>query len=107
MTIKQTTAYVFLELDYVRDADGHPDYYAEKTWQPTTWSCRVDDNDTRIFVGAQTVSVEVPDDFNPTAKQVAALEQQKLEALERYRRTVSEINERLSRLQAIANEVTL
>ena len=51
-------------------------------------------------------TVPLPDDFNPVAAEVAALEQQKVLALRAYQQSVTEINERLSKLQAICNEVT-
>jgi len=52
------------------------------------------------------VTVPLPDDFNPVAAEVAALEQQKVIALRAYQESVAEINERLSKLMAITNEVT-
>lgn len=51
------------------------------------------------------VTVDEPPAFNVTAAEVAALQAQKAQALEDYQRTVSQINERLSKLQAITNEV--
>ena len=45
--------------------------------------------------------VDIPENFNPIPQQVAALERQKAEALQKYQTTVAEINERLSKLQAI------
>lgn len=54
----------------------------------------------------RTVTVDLPEDFNPVAAEVASLKAQKARALEAYQRTLCELNERLSKLQAIANEVT-
>lgn len=52
------------------------------------------------------VTLPIPEDFNPVAVEVGALEARKLKALADYQRTVAEINTRLSKLQAITNEVT-
>ena len=52
------------------------------------------------------VTIPLPDDFNPVAAEVAALEQQKVIALRAYQQSVTEINERLSKLLAVTNEVT-
>ena len=51
------------------------------------------------------VTVDLPENFNPVAAEVASLQEQKTQALEAYQRTVAELNERLSKLLAITNEV--
>jgi hypothetical protein len=66
----------------------------------------VDDNQSRVFVGTQQFTVEVPDDFNPVPAQVRLIEEKKREALALYQSTVAECNERLSKLQAITCEVS-
>lgn len=73
----------------------------ERTWQPTIWHCRVDDEEDRIFIREMDIEVDIPDDFDPTPRQVAALEAKKREALLKYQQTVADINEKLSKLQAI------
>ena len=52
------------------------------------------------------VTLPLPEDFNPVSAEVLSLEAQKLTVLADYQRTVAEINTRLSKLQAITNEVT-
>lgn len=95
------TGFVFMELEYQRGDNGVPLWAEPKVWLPQLWSCRVEDRDTRVFVGAQEVTVEIPDDFDPTAKQIAAIEREKLAALQAYQRAVADCNERLSKLQAL------
>ena len=51
-----------------------------------------------------TFTAEVPDQVDIVAGLVKTLEAAKLKALADYQRTVAEINERLSKLQAIAHE---
>lgn len=59
-----------------------------------------------LYVGPIEVTYDVPADWNPVAAEVATLEAQKKQALEDFQRTVAQINERLSKLQAITSEVT-
>ena len=95
------TAYAYMGLDYKRDLDGAPTYADGKVWTPELWKCRVKDEDGRVFIGAQQVVVEVPDDFDPTAQQIAAIEREKANAAELFRKTIADCNERLSKLQAL------
>jgi hypothetical protein len=90
-------AYLFMEHEYTAD-------YSAKEWRPALWKCEVGDAEDRIFIGERNVEIEIPDDFNPVQAQVAALEKQKLAALALYQQSVAEINERLSKLQAIEHQ---
>ena len=63
-------------------------------------------------IGGNTIAViphsftaEVPDNMNMVALQIAALEAEKANAAAEFGATVKRINERLSKLQAITNEV--
>lgn len=60
---------------------------------------KLDDSEYLTYVGEQEVEIEVPDNYDPRAQQVAALEKQKVMA--DYQSTVNEINDRISKLQAI------
>ena len=53
--------------------------------------------DARRVVGA----FEVPAEFNPVSAHVKALEAKKQAALEEYQKRVADINEQLSKLQAL------
>jgi len=65
------------------------------------FSFKVQDDDERVFVCEQEIEVEVPDGFDPTAKQIAALEARKEKAMSDFNNTVMEINARISKLQAL------
>ena len=52
------------------------------------------------------ITVPMPEDFNPVSDEVASLEAQEIQALADYHKSVKTINERLSKLLAITNEVT-
>lgn len=65
-------------------------------------SFKADDDNCRTYVGQQEIEIEVPDDYDPRAQKIAALEKQKQKVMAEYQKTVIEINERISKLQAIA-----
>lgn len=93
--------YVYMEFGYDwSDAGSH-----EKAWRPSVKGYKTTDKSELVYIGQQSVTVEVPDDFNPVPAQVAALEKEKLAALAAYQKKVADINERLSKLLAITNEV--
>lgn len=100
MSARQVLSHVFMV--------EHHDYVAGRgtvdTWGPEVWPCKVDENDERVYIGEQTITIDIPDDFDPVPGQVAALRQKQAEALEKYQRTVAEINERLQKLLAIENK---
>jgi len=86
----QTTIYVYYQ-KYDWDNDGSYQVY----------SFKVNDDDTRTFVCEQEIEVEVPDNYDPTAQMIAALETQKEKAMLDYNKTVMEINIRIGKLQAL------
>lgn len=89
--------FVFMELGYTKD-------YSAEVWSPVWWHVRVDDNDRRVFVGEQEITIEVPDNFDPRPNQVAALEAQKRELAGNYQAAVTELNNRIANLQALTYE---
>ena len=93
--------YVFMEFGH----DWSDPNFARK-WLPKVKSYKPDDTEECVFISEATVTVEVPNDFNPVPSQVAALEREKLAALEDYQKSVADINNRLSKLLAITNEAT-
>ncbi len=65
------------------------------------YSFKASDDDTRTFVCEQEIEVEIPDNYDPTAQMIAALEAEKEKAMSDYNKTVMEINTRISKLQAL------
>ena len=59
------------------------------------------DDDYRVWVSEQEVEIEVPENFDPRQLQIAALEARKIKAMADYQKTVTEINDRISKLQAL------
>ena len=79
----------------------HSQWQWEETGTYQVMYAKLDDNEYRTFVCEQEIEIEVPDDYDPRAQKIAALERQKRKAAADYQRTVDEINERISKLQAI------
>jgi len=65
------------------------------------FSFKVNDDDNRTFVCEQEIEIEVPDNYNPTAQKIAALEAKKEKVMFDFNKTVMEINTRISKLQAL------
>ena len=79
----------------------HLKYSWEDEGRFEVFSFKFDDDDSRTYVGEQEVEVEVPDNYDPRAQQIAALEKQKQKVMADYQNMVTEINARISNLQAI------
>jgi uncharacterized iron-regulated membrane protein len=76
-------------------------YSWEEEAEYQVYSCALPDSEHRVYVGEQEMEIEVPDDFDPRAKQIAALQRERGKAMADYQKTVDDINERISKLQAI------
>jgi hypothetical protein len=83
-------------------------HYNQYSWENkgdyTVYSCKLDDTEHRTYVGEQEIEIEVPDDYDPRAQKIDALEKHKLKVMADYQKTVTEINARISKLQAIECE---
>ena len=80
-------------------------YYTKYEWQDkgdySVSNYKFDDELNRTYVGQQEVELELPDNYDPRAQQVAALEKQKQKVMADYQKSVNEINDRISKLQAL------
>lgn len=80
-------------------------HYNQFSWEDKgkyiVYSCKLEDNENHTFVGEQEIEIEVPDNYDPRAQKIAALEKHKLKVMADYQKTLVEINERISKLQAI------
>lgn len=74
-------------------------------WEPDIWACAIDDSESRIFVREFDIDFDVPDDFDPTAAQIKALEAEKAKAGAEFAKLCATINDKLAKLQAIGCEV--
>lgn len=80
-------------------------HFAKYSWENEgefqLFSVKLDDTDHRTFVGEREIEIEVPDNYDPRAQQIAALEKQKQKVMADFQQSVTEINERISNLQAL------
>lgn len=80
-------------------------YYAQYSWeqmgQYQIIYVKLEDDEHRTYIGEQEVEIEVPDDYDPRAQKIAALMKKKQKIMADYQRTVTEINDRISNLQAL------
>jgi hypothetical protein len=80
-------------------------YYSQYSFEATgryfVMYAKLDDSEYQTYVGEQEIEIEVPDNYDPRAQKIAALEQRKQKVMADYQKTVTEINERISKLQAL------
>ena len=73
----------------------------EKKGEYRLASFQMDDNAERTYVGQQEIEIDIPEDYDPRAQQVAALEKQKQKVMADYQKSVMEINDRINKLLAL------
>ena len=80
-------------------------HYLKWPWEEKgefeVFSVKFADDEQRTYVGEQEIEVEVPDNYDPRAQQIAALEKQKQKVMADFQKSVDEINERICKLQAL------
>ena len=64
-------------------------------------SFKLDDSAERTYVGEQEIEIDIPDNYDPRAQQIAALEALKQKVMADYHKSVMEINERIGKLLAL------
>jgi hypothetical protein len=64
-------------------------------------SFKLDDSAERTYVGEQEIEIDIPEDYDPRAQQVAALEALKKKVMADYHKSVMEINDRINKLLAL------
>lgn len=55
----------------------------------------------RVCVGEMSITMDIPDDFDPRLAQVAALEAQKRELQAKFSAAVTELNRKINELMAL------
>ena len=80
-------------------------HYQKYSWETEgkfiVFYIQMDDTEDRTYVGPQEIEIDVPDDYDPRAQQVAALEALKQKVMADYHKSVTEINDRISKLLAL------
>jgi hypothetical protein len=86
--------------------------YEKHSWQKTptiSWTTYDPSNlgwTEAVAVCPHSIEVDVPDDFNPVPQMVAALEEQKRQERLKLAQKLAELDEKISKLTCITNEVT-
>jgi len=73
----------------------------EEKGEYEVFSFKAPNDENRTHVCEQEIEIEVPDNYDPRAQQIAALEEKRQRVMAEYQKTVNEINDRISKLQAI------
>ena len=76
-------------------------YAWQKDGEYQIFYARLPDDDTLSYVCEQEVEIEMPDNYDPRTQQIFALEKKKLEVMAHYQNIVTDMNERISKLQAL------
>lgn len=79
----------------------HAQWSFEETGTFQVFSTKLDDTEYRTYVGEQEIEIDVPDNYDPRAQKIAALEKHKQKVMADYQKTLMEINDQISKLQAI------
>ena len=77
----------------------------EETGEYIIFSGKFEDTEYRVHICECEIEIEVPDNFDPRAQQIASLEEKKKRAMAEYQNTMTEINEQISKLKAISYTV--
>jgi pantothenate kinase len=80
-------------------------YFSKYSWETTgnwtAFSFKTADTEHLTFVCEQDVEFDVPENYDPTAQKIAALQAEKEEAQAAFHKSIHQINEKISKLQAL------
>ena len=80
-------------------------YQSQYPWDDVqkydVFSIKLDDSEHRVYIGEQEIEIDVPNNYDPRAQQIAVLEKQKQKIMADFTKTVTGINDRISKLQAL------
>lgn len=80
-------------------------YYATYVWQEAdeyqVMYAKLADDEYRTYICSQDIVLDIPDEYDPTVQKLAALQKEKEKAQEEFANKVANINERISKLQAL------
>ena len=80
-------------------------YYATYPWQKAAeyqvMYAKLADDEYRTYICSQDIVLDVPDEYNPTAQKLAALQKEKDKTQAEFANKVASINERINKLQAL------
>lgn len=77
-------------------------YSWEESGNYSVLSVKLDDTEYRTYICEQEVELDIPDNYDPTAQKIFALNVEKAAAFDTFTDTVKGLDERISKLQAIS-----
>jgi len=77
-------------------------YSWEESGNYSVLSVKLDDTEYRTFICEQEVELDIPDNYDPTAQKIFALNVEKAAAFDTFTETVATLDEKIGKLQAIA-----
>lgn len=103
MSIQTIPAFLYMQQHTVW-ADDYSSQREE--WRPDVWTYKFsEDQPDRIYVRDITLTVDVPDDFDPVPRQVAALQAKREEIIAKFSAELKANADKLQKLLAITNGV--
>jgi hypothetical protein len=79
-------------------------HYEKVSWEPEgefqLFPCKLETED-RVYIGTREVEVDVPENYDPRAQQIELLEKRRQKVMADFQNTITEINARISNLQAL------
>ena len=76
-------------------------YAWEEKGQYQAFTFKVDNDLERVYVCSQEIELDLPDHFDPRSSQIASLEKKKTMLMADFHKSVTEINDKISKLQAL------
>jgi len=80
-------------------------YFNKFSWEKegtyNFFSLKLDNTENQTWVGSQEVEFDIPENYDPRNAQIAVLEAKKTKAMADFHKTITEINDHISKLQAI------
>jgi pantothenate kinase len=80
-------------------------FHEQHAWQdePTiaAYTFKPPETDALTFINEQSVDLYIPDNYDPRAQQIAALEAHKQKIMADYQKSLNKINARISKLLAL------
>ena len=77
-------------------------YSWEESGNYSVLSVKLDDTEYRTFICEQEVELDIPDNYDPTAQKIFALNVEKAAAFDTFTEKVATLDEKIGKLQAIA-----
>ena len=76
-------------------------YSWEEVGEYQIFSVKLEDTEYRTYVSSQEVEIEIPENYDPTAQKILALQKEKEKLQAEFTKSVMDIQDRISKLQCL------